>query len=476
MNESDSAEVRQAGDVLVSKEVIEESHMKNDSTNTVQGNGEKVNEKKVRKKRDKNELFDDFFSLGDFESKKKKKKKKKDKIISSPVEPSSVASVEVESKSQSVELKDNAIEITDEKGPQNAEIYDREGRSDNKDLGNRIRSITPPPSFDREALKAQQTTGLRRSRRKQKEINLEESEDDDENLELLLNLLASNKSESEAYSTADDIDSYKFSFDNEKKRSYIIDVKSKLVDGSDSSAVFGTKGTKQFSKIISSIVSHFKIINKSIPSVSKRYDPSKVSLIWIEGKMEIKPFYKPSTLRVQPENYTPGTNVARLAPTILRCLLIPKENSHNFLELYPEFQDGFASFKKIAELTDEIEQISQREEKVVPSSDEDSDTSHIKTTETAAGSKSPMEVVDLEGESYFTIGLKGKDNKRIEVQVSPETKISALLAYYLKKKAILESEVNRDTVKLIFDDECLDLNATVGDTELEDDFEVQIVI
>lgn len=240
MNESDNTEVRRNGDALVSKEVIEEPHMRNDSTYTMQSTSEKVTGKKVRKKRDKNELFDDFFSLGDFES-ERKKKKRKNKTIVSPAESSSVAPVEVMSKSQSVGLKDDATEITGEKEPQNADRNGLESSSDNDGLEHRIRSITPPPSFDRETLKAQQTTGLRRSKRKQKEINLEESEDDDENLELLLNLLASNKSESEAYFTADDVDSYKFSFDNEKKRSYIIDVKSKLLPGSDSSAIFGTK-------------------------------------------------------------------------------------------------------------------------------------------------------------------------------------------------------------------------------------------
>ena len=75
---------------------------------------------------------------------------------------------------------------------------------------------------------------------------------------------------------------------------------------------------------------------------------------------------------------------------------------------------------------------------------------------------------------YFEIGLKGKDNKRISVQVCSTTKLRDLLAHYLKAKEIDISAASR--AKLLFDDEELDLNGVVGDTELEDEYEVQVVV
>lgn len=88
------------------------------------------------------------------------------------------------------------------------------------------------------------------------------------------------------------------------------------------------------------------------------------------------------------------------------------------------------------------------------------------------------ELVDLanDEEGVFSIGLKGKDNKRISCKVTPQTKIERLLKFYLKKKGIDESSINLPSVKMIFDDEELDLNDIVANTELEDDFEIQIII
>ena len=60
--------------------------------------------------------------------------------------------------------------------------------------------------------------------------------------------------------------------------------------------------------------------------------------------------------------------------------------------------------------------------------------------------------------------------------MSPETQLRKLLSYYLRHKGLSEDTVDLSKAKLIFDDEEMDLNDTVGDTELEEDYEIQVVI
>lgn len=154
------------------------------------------------------------------------------------------------------------------------------------------------------------------------------------------------------------------------------------------------------------------------------------TLVWVEGRSELKPFFKPSTLRISPP---PGG-----APTKISCLYIPVEHLGNFEQLYAEFEEdkpGVVEEHSIVEVS---------EETTPPRS------------------------------NYFVIGLKGKDNKRIEAEVGPQTEIRSLLEFYLKTKGISAAEVKRP--RLLFDDEELDLGATVGDTELEEDFEVQVYL
>ncbi|OWB67551.1 hypothetical protein B5S33_g1223 [[Candida] boidinii] len=74
--------------------------------------------------------------------------------------------------------------------------------------------------------------------------------------------------------------------------------------------------------------------------------------------------------------------------------------------------------------------------------------------------------------SHFVINLKGKDGISHKVKVNASTKICNLAKYYLEK-----SELPPETkIKLIFDDEQLNMNQTVGDTELEEGFLVDVII
>lgn len=165
-------------------------------------------------------------------------------------------------------------------------------------------------------------------------------------------------------------------------------------------------------------------------------------LIWIEGRLELKPFFRPSTLRI-PEPSKPNEK------TPINCLYVPESARKNFEEIYEEFSRT-------------------REAELEVSDDEDIEIVACKNGE-------DEKEEDLEKKSeYFVVGLKGKDNKRVEAEVGPQTKIRALLEHYLKTKGIDEKLVTR--ARLVFDDEDLNLDGVVGDTELEEDFEVQVYI
>lgn len=89
--------------------------------------------------------------------------------------------------------------------------------------------------------------------------------------------------------------------------------------------------------------------------------------------------------------------------------------------------------------------------------------------EAAAKSESPS----VDG-THFPIQLKGKDNKPIIVKVSAETPIEKIAKYFCERKEI--SEADSKKIRLVFDDEDIDMSGTVGDTELEADFTVDVYV
>lgn len=196
----------------------------------------------------------------------------------------------------------------------------------------------------------------------------------------------------------------------------------------------------------------------------------QVALIWVEGKTEIKPFFKPSTLRIE--------RVAQLT-TILTMLVIPKENDRNFVNQYPEFADDYASSSHIlqADVDPETSDINISD---------DDEQSHLgmqsgASLDMALGKRLGGASVlydkingDPEDAAYFVIGLKGNDNKRIEVMVCPTTRMRNVLEYYVRRKKVTPKKAKK--ARLVFDDEIMVLDQCVGDTELEEEFEVQVVL
>ncbi|KAI3402676.2 ESC2 [Candida oxycetoniae] len=267
--------------------------------------------------------------------------------------------------------------------------------------------------------------------------------------------------------------SYTFDIANEKKRKYIIRVSSKLpvLNNSPVQVDLGCKGTKSFGKILNAALDFFKktYANQLSPVLLDRYDATKSALVWVEGRTVIHSFFTPRTLRIP----LPGgmfnpllDKVENITPTLLHVFLIPKDNASNFLNVYPEFMTH--SVEPVAnELTETQVEEAEADAENISSEDEDISEMAIPLPETIS--------ID-DNDNVFAVGLKGKDNKRIMCNVTPETKLKNLLLFYLKTKGIDAASIDMSHAKLIFDDEEMNLDDTVGNTELEEDFEIQIVL
>lgn len=386
----------------------------------------------LRKRRD--DPFDDFFALSAPSGKKKKKKRPREKKVESHEdEKRNENSPEMISIDDDVELGPPAPD-TNSPGPSSG--------------------INEAESHDKKELDTLDKNTL---------IDIAVVEDvadeEDELLEFLKETSASlghHKS-----------DTYDFSDSNERRRSYVVRVISKLDPDNAASVDIGTKGLKKFDKIHEAAI---RELRKKPGSPLKEHNVHSTCLAWIEGRQEIKPFFKPSTLRIKPPSEFIGLNPAKMPLTHITCLLYPK--SHSYLD-YPEFESG-SSWKKLSQLSSELsvmDDLSVLSANGELSDDEEPRGDSVPLADTPIDTPRDSQLIDA---NYFEIGLKGKDNKRISVQVCPTTKLSDVLTHYLKAKEIETSAATK--AKLLFDDEELDLNGVVGDTELEDEYEVQVVV
>jgi hypothetical protein len=77
-----------------------------------------------------------------------------------------------------------------------------------------------------------------------------------------------------------------------------------------------------------------------------------------------------------------------------------------------------------------------------------------------------------EEHKYFRIKMAGKDHEPLVVQVSPETKIAKLAEYYKQKRNLPVTA----KVELEFDDDRITACDCVADTELDEDFTVDVYV
>lgn len=401
---------------------------------------------KESKKR-KDDFEDDFFNVGSFTKKDKKKHKKTRR----PKREESPAVNDLLLQSDKIFLRSTST-VEDLTQTQSSEAHDTVPQA-------RVGTITPPPVIDKEAYVRGK---LDPSEVSQRLLLLEDDEDDADDAFFALHSV--HKNPLERPTSSEGTDEYQFDDHTEKRRPYILNVTSKIPyeTPADMSVDFGTKGTKKFDRIIESMAAHFRKIVAQDPDTQAQYDPAQVGLIWVEGQTELKPFFRPSTLRIQPSIPASLMHDASMAipATKLTCLLIPRQLVGDFLDVYPSYFKTAGAYA--TDLATEIEHIDDVEE-VIESEEDDF------VTDAQPAAEEPILV-----DEYFPIGLKGRDNKRIEVQVSSTTPIRKLLDYYVSVKGIAAPAPG--AAHLIFDDEPLDMDGVVGDTELEEGFEVQVVV
>lgn len=424
------------------------------------------------KKKKRSIIDDDFFSLaGSFDHKRKKKQKHKHKQAKDKKSKKDDAErilfnddLLLGNKTDE-DISGDLIDLENVKRGESNEIL----RQDEIEI--KEKSITPPRLVDDEKIKNEIATRINSQYAKQSTPGIVDSDEEiDEELEELLKL-KSHKSGSVGEQSPG---VYNYDLENERKRKYVIRITSKLPapDNQVLEVDFGTKGLKTFEKILKAAVDYFKkaLASKLSPIYLFSYEPLMVSLVWVEGKTLIQPFFTPRTLRVPPPGeFNPLIeDIEKIAPTMIRFFLIPKEYNQTFMNIYPEFQS-------VNPVNIAPEPVEVPEENSSSSDDEEEEEILPPTRHDSVPSGSVDQPVELEeNDGLFVIALKGKDNKRVEVKVSAETKLRNLVAFYLKLKGLSEDTVDISHVKLIFDDEELDLNETVGDTELEEDYEIQV--
>ncbi|CAI5756979.1 unnamed protein product [Candida verbasci] len=425
-----------------------------------------TNQDKTTKKRKKGFLDDDFFSLSASFDKKPKKKKKKEPKLQPKLKTNNAATTTTTiSPTIPQEFKPESNEAINglSQSPMEPNFTDKSNSNTSSILPS---SISAPP-IDRQKIR----------REIEKKINAEQkhfdsissdSEDDD-----LFEQILKQQSIKKSPSVTIDPKVYTFDNESERKRKYTLRVTSKLPVPGDSNSLFqvdfGVGGLKKFDKVLTTAVSFFKNKFKDIlsPIHLSRYDVNQNELIWCEGKVLVKRFYTPKTFRILPNggNFDPEIdNIELVTPTLLNFYLVSSDVKNNFQYVFPELNTRLNS-------ENTFEEEEEKEEEQIESSSDDDEFDDVAMEETK-----DVINVDDESEEFFKIGLKGQDNKRLEVKVNPKTKLMNLLVYYLKQKNIDQGIIGKGKVKMIFDDEAMNLNETVGDTELEEDFEIQIVI
>lgn len=474
---------------------VEMSH----TTSLGSGSNDSPRKDGARKEKRLEDDDDDIFSLGSRDSRKKRKKKKKAlredwepeplKVEKEePIEPKESKEPKQEVSERTMDLLSDELDPQDEDNEEDHEIIVLDDEEEEEVIpresgGRTLRRLTratakSSPTLVRKPASTAATGTEAGTGGGNKGLETEEPEelnddlnDEDEYFNDIMKSIRDIQTDRELFST------YEFTDANEMDRPYLIDVLPKIY--TDRPTRFTTKGTKIFGGILLVILQHYKKLGL-IPASCK---PADFSLFWIQGRREIKSFFKPSTLRITPPPEKHMIAIGDIKYTRIHCLLVPKDSASQALDIYEELKPKSASFgPPDLDYLDDIEEIENKEDefddKLKKELDEYIEKERLQNmTEGKSGSPG-NEVIDLdeEAEECFTIGLKGKDNKRVEIKVSPRTKLENVLDYYLKQLGIEKSTVNKKTAKLVFDDEPLDLQDTVGNTELEQDFEVQVYL
>lgn len=428
------------------------------------------------------DIEDDFFSMAPRASpiptKPKEKKKKKKRKVKTTSDLSREGSVVASSNPEDAEAKPVVLATTQNDIPNDAEVI---SLSD-EDKPRPTRRLTPPPVDEIEFMKSFKEGAQRKIQDAAPVIDL----DDDDDVEDVYysSTLKSLKSFTEKLAAKrtnrgkSDLSDGKEEDDTAAAplRTYDVNIRSFLPGSEDSIVDVQVIGDKKFGKVMKKVLKHFISMNDVAEQYIPLYSPEFANFIWRSGKSLIKvtEFMSPNGLQ--------------LPPTVknLEFELHTNEQINDLIEEHSRIQRARKLAIEREKLLDAQAEAAARAVIVdVEEEDDDDDDEDFREVDleiekqdavrsNASGptQKSPEPEEDKDAEDYFKIGLKGEDNKKVFVQVNPETQISKIVEYYLTQKNLPQTT----KVRLVFDDEDIELDQTVGDTELEEDFTVEVYI
>jgi hypothetical protein len=250
----------------------------------------------------------------------------------------------------------------------------------------------------------------------------------------------------------------------EDDRLYTVHITSFLPGSNDLPALtLKAKGNKKISSLVSKILSYLRGLNSIPAAYLHLYKESEIVLYW--NKMKLMTYMKLGKLNI-PESDDPT-----VSPEVEMALY-----THEQARQIEDNERLERKKKEEQQLKDqELEKLLQegttRElHEIDDDAFQDTDVKEVDSRPVLP--PKAVEPDEDDDSEYFKIGLKGEDNKKLIILVSPATKIADLVKYYLTQKELpLTSKV-----KLVFDDEDIEVSGTVADTELEEDFTVDVYI
>lgn len=267
-------------------------------------------------------------------------------------------------------------------------------------------------------------------------------------------------------------------------RTYILKITSHLPGTDGQRLDVKSKGSKTFNSISKKSLEYLVKLENLQDTYLKLHQPAQTVLLW-KGSHQITPHMKPENLNI-PENADGSDSIVELElytiaqaqelnrikeDQILKDRLMKEkaEETENFLSLLQKNQNDRERQKREQEEEDLLGEDDYKIINQVSASDEPSAAGNV-INSTASVSPGKESTGSVDQGDYFKIVLKSQGNEKLIVQVNPQTKLSNLVTYFLKTKSLpLDSKI-----KFVFDDEDMDLTCVVGDTELEEDFAIDV--
>lgn len=267
--------------------------------------------------------------------------------------------------------------------------------------------------------------------------------------------------------------------ENQPKRIFSIRFISKLDGTINKSVRVKVLGKFPFSKILPSALEGL-IKAYKIPNIMKKfYTVENVALYWNNAKL--LNFMTCNSLNIKQsfENEFSNVDIMLVSKEMGKSMELTSE-----LEILRDEQKLMdekkkAAEKKMGQNSDNInkeksadlviEEFERELQDIIESDIQDKVYSQVDTEEDNKSSSISDQTI---GHDVFQISLVGQDNKKLSVNVRNSTLLSKLTTYYRAQKNLPQNT----NLELLFDDEKLNLNKTIGDQDIEEEDMIDVVI